>query len=356
LAHLHGGVPQVRSYRRFLERLEQETGMLLVELLIPPLSARADNAVRRPVYTRAFTGDPDLATYCPPGGAYRPSGGGAHCPSDGGTHCPSGGGAAARYIPLEAITVHSGPSGYWAEVDGRRIWPVYHATRSPLPPWDHVAELLLAAAPWRLPWTARRLHRSLDLFPERSWMPRITVGGDLVVSPAQWRLPADRLWQQDRPLPSVLRSLVRLRDELGLPRLLFVAAAGGGAAVPLDLESLTAVPTIDRLRAASTTRQGEANGPAPDLIAMEMLPQPADLAVVDHTDEPLVAELLLRLPSTGTPEAMAVALADRLRTRPDRPSPEPGRRPDPGVSGADTARPVRHTDVHQATHENKEMP
>jgi hypothetical protein len=291
LGELHDTLPHVQAYRRFLARLEEETGLLLVELLIPPLSERAANAVRRPAYTHAFTGDPDLATYRPAGGPI-------------------------RYIPLDAITIHSGPSGFHAEIDGQRIWPVYHATRSPLPPWDHVAELLLAAAPRFLPCTMHRLNHALALFPRRAWIPRITVAGALVLSPAQWRLPADQLWPAGQSLTALIRSVDRLRDRLGLPRFLFVSA-GDGKPVPVDLESLVGIQAIERLRAARDVRPGATEA---DLVAAEMIPEPDALAVTDRSsgaDHRVVAELLLRLPGDETPDAMATRLAGQLRHRAD---------------------------------------
>ncbi len=115
--------------------------------------------------------------------------------------------------------------------------------------------------------------------------------------------------------------MVRLRDRLGLPRLVFVAA-GHRAPVPLDLESLAAVLVLDRLLRDSVTGPGEVARAGPELVATEMLPQPSDLAVVDHTGDPLVAGLLLRLPGTETPEAMAARLAGRLRPRPGGQGPD----------------------------------
>jgi hypothetical protein len=279
LHHLHGPVPHVEAYRRFIERLESETGILMVELLIPPLSTRAANAVRRPAYTRAFTGDADLATYQPVDSQ------------------------AARYIPLDAITIRQTTGGPVAEVDGQRIWTVYHATRSPLPPWDHLAELLLATAPRMLPWTSRRLRYSLNLFHERAWMPRITIG-ELVVSAAQWRLPVDQLWDPALPTAAKVIAVTRLRDRYELPRWIF-AAAPDAKPRPCDLESLPGIRQLERL----------GQEVSPILIAMEMLPDPDALLVGDRahrSNDRLVAELLLRLPCDETPEAMASRLARRL--------------------------------------------
>ena len=279
LGQLDGPVPHAEAYRRFLADLEELTGILFVELLIPPLSARAANAVRRPAYTRAWTGDADLDTYRPADGS------------------------ASRYLPLDSITLRRGPAGLVAEADGRRIWPVYHATRSPLPPWDHLAELLLAAAPRLLPWTTRRLSNSLDLFPGRSHMPRITVGRELVVTAAQWRLSADDLWDPDLPMAGKIRAAARLRARPGLPRWVLLSAGDGGS-VPCDLESLPGIHAVDRVRRAGRP-----------LVVTEMLPAPDALMLGDRAyrpDDRVASELLLRLPYDELPEAMAARLARRL--------------------------------------------
>ena len=286
LAQLHGDVPQTAAYGAFLRELERHTGVAFVELLIPPLSDRAANAVRRPPYTRAWTGDADLDTYCAADGAAPP-----------------------RYIPLNAITVRRRGTDVVAEVDGRRIWPVYHATRSPMPPWNLLYRFLRAASPPLLPW-GRSLGFSLDALAPRSAIPRITVAGALVLSCAQWRITRDQLWDFDAPPLAKARALQRLRQRLGLPRWIFVASSPGGKPLPADLESLRAIPTLERLAAEA---------PEAGMVIEEMLPSPDQLAVADSAGMPgdrLASELLLRLPCDESPTAMAARLAPELSARP----------------------------------------
>ncbi|MCP9972952.1 hypothetical protein [Streptomyces somaliensis] len=118
---LDGGYGAADAYRAFLADLERRTGVRFVELLVPPLAERAANAVRRPVVTSWWTGDPDPTPY----------------------HGPVGG--EARYLPLDRITVRTRDGRLVAEADGRRIVPVHHATRGPVPPYDRLLRLLLAA-------------------------------------------------------------------------------------------------------------------------------------------------------------------------------------------------------------------
>jgi hypothetical protein len=328
LGHLHGDVGQVRAYREFLRCLEQQVGVDCVEVLIPPLSDRAANAVRRPSYTRAWTGDTDRNTYVPPEEGPRDSGGSAPDPD-----ATRGGGPPARYIPLDAITLRRRGGDVIAEVGGRRIWPVHHATRSPMPPWNLVYRFLMAAAPSPPLW-GRSLGFSLDALGERNAMPRITIAGELVLSCAQWRVTREQLWDEgDTPLAKA-RALRRLRQRLGLPRWVFVASHRGGKPLLGDLESLRAIPLLERA-AAEASEAG--------LVVEEMLPAPDQLAVTDHACLPgdrLASELMLRLPCDESPAAMAMRLAPALTGRLRDQS-----LPDTLVEGGESHADHEHTDV-----------
>ncbi len=309
LSELHGEVAQVTAYHEFLHRLEERAGIPFVELLSPPLSDRAANAVRRPLYPRAWTGDADLSTYC---------------------QLPKG--ARPRYVPLDAITLRRRGARVVAEVVGQQIWPVYHATRSPMPPWNLLHRLLLGASPSVLRW-ARPLGCSLQALGERTGMPRITIGGALVLSCAQWHITRDQLWDLDSPVLTKARALEQLRRSLELPRWVFVANHPGGKPLPCDLESLRAIRTLER-----TAAQAAQDGMALE----EMLPAPDQLVVADQAHLPgdqLASELVLRLPCDESPTAMAARLARALGEPPPvRPasSPIPDTGAPTGWHGIDT--------------------
>jgi len=188
LVDMHGTVPHLESYRAFLRELEQSTGILFVELLLPPLQDGAANAVRRPVYTSVWTGDPHTTAYL-------------RSDTDPG-----------RYLPLHAIRVRRINGRLRAEVDGQPLWPVYHATRSFSPPWDRVARVLLATAPLDVPWDFGHMIHSLTRLPSQTAVPRISVSAGIVISPAQWRVSPDHLWDRDSPTTAKLRALIRLRN------------------------------------------------------------------------------------------------------------------------------------------------
>lgn len=277
----HGVVPHVEAYRAFLRRLEQLTGVLFVELLAPPLTDGAANAVRRPAYTRAWTGDPDSATYLP---------------------CGPGPG---RYIPLDAIRIRRVDGKLRAEVGGQPIWPVHHATRSFSPPWDRLARVLLATAPVELPWDYQRVIRSLTRLPELHTVPRILVSGGIVLSPALWRLSTEQLWERSAPLPAKLSALVRLQSRHALPRWVFIIPADQKSAVPCDLESIQAIRAIER---HATDIE--------ELALTEMLPAPDQLLVVDRAHncgDRLASQLQLRFPCDESPAAMASRIAPAVR-------------------------------------------
>jgi hypothetical protein len=280
LRELHGALPQEQAYRAFIEQLQRDTDLVLVEVLVPPLSARAANAVRRPLYTPAWTGDAALDLYC------------------------SDQRSRAHHVPLQEISLR------WdgrliAEASGRRLWPLYHATRTPQPPWNVLLELLLAAAPRPGQWALGSLQRSLGLLQSRDFMPRITIEEQLILAPAQWSIAAEELWSdQDSDLVK-LRRLERLRSDFGLPRWVFVAAPHGHKPLPCDLESLHALKTVERLVQDGAQR----------LLVTEMVPAPHELLVGEALGAQrggLVSELLLRLPGDEAPEAMARRVSKQL--------------------------------------------
>ncbi|MDN5747708.1 MAG: lantibiotic dehydratase family protein [Pseudonocardia sp.] len=291
LERLHGEVPQVRAYRAFLEEMSQRSGVPFVEVLVPPLSGRgggpperppppprwgrAPTPVRPPRYTRLWTGDPDSTSYL-----------------DGDQNTTD-------YVPLSAICLRRSARRLVAEVEGKQIWPIYHATRSVQPPWDRLSHALLAAGPRPTGWVPRRLQYSLGLFPERTHMPRITVAS-MVVSPEQWRIVDAELWDPEAPLAARIHALERLRRTRGLPRWIVVLGPGARGVRACDLESLFALRTVERA--------------ARPLIVAEMLPAPDEL-LITAPDGPHVSEVLLRLPCDASP----AALADRaLASWPDR--------------------------------------
>ncbi|GAA2900939.1 lantibiotic dehydratase [Streptomyces mexicanus] len=296
LRALYGGYGNSDAYRAFLAAVEHRTGVRFVDLLVPPLTERAANAVRRPVTTSWWTGDPDPTPYYG-----RP-----------GRH--------ARYLPLDRISLRRNRGRIVAEADGRRIVPVHHATRSPAPPYDTLVRLLLAASHPAASWLVR-LDALDGALPERERLPRLTAGGDLVLAPATWRIDRGRLWRPGDDLLTKVRVLALLRRATGLPRHGFARTTPGGKPVPVDFASLTAIHLIERLCARQA---GSA------LLVEEMLPAPEDLLVRDalHGGAAVAAQLLLRLPHDAGADRLAAAAADALMRddRHDVPGP-PARRP-----------------------------
>ncbi|MFF5437840.1 lantibiotic dehydratase [Streptomyces achromogenes] len=280
LRTLHGGYANSDAYRAFLTAVEERTGVRFVDLLVPPLAERSANAVRRPVTTRWWTGDPDPTPYYgSPGGQ-------------------------ARYLPLDRISLRRAHGRIVAEADGRRVIPVYQATRSPAPPYDTLVRLLLAASHPAASYLVRL--DALDAaLPDRARLPRLTAGGDLVLAPATWRVDRGRLWEPGDDLLTKVRVLALLRRSAGLPRHAFVRTAPGAKPVPVDLASLTALQLIERLcaREAGTA-----------LLVEEMLPAPEDLLLRDplHGGASVAAQLLLRLPHDRCAGRLAEAAADAL--------------------------------------------
>ncbi|MBB5779232.1 lantibiotic dehydratase [Nonomuraea jabiensis] len=275
LRRLHGTVPAADAYRAFLAELDRISGVPSVELLIPPLVPQAANAIRRPRYTSLWTGDPDPGHY---GTTWR----------------------AARYLPLGELTAHREADRVVISHAGRPVRICTHATRSPLTPWSVLTRILCADSQQHAP-RYRRLRCSLTAFPGRSFVPRITVAGSLVVSAAQWRIPADRLDLAGGGDLAGLRALTRLRDRLGLPRWVFVAGPSGYRPLACDLESLRAVRVFEQ--ALKELAAGD------ELTVTEMLPAADELSVSDHGSERVAAEVAVRLPHAVPPTALAVAAA-----------------------------------------------
>lgn len=270
-------VSQADYYSQFLRAVEANTGYKFVEILAPPLSERAANAVRRPIYTRAWTGDPDIRPYW------------------------TSAGELPEYINLSEIELRFGTRLH-AETPAGPIWPIYHATRSPLPPWSSVFELLMASAPQVFSWKPLRLYQSLDLFPERVFMPRVTIEDELVLCCAQWRITTAELWDSAADDFSKVRALERLRRRRGMPRFVFLSAKGSVRPIACDLENLESILLIEKL-----TR------PDAQLIATEMLPAPDQLLVQDgNSPRRFVSELLLRLPCDESPLEMAARVSSRI--------------------------------------------
>ncbi|MEU2670901.1 lantibiotic dehydratase [Streptomyces sp. NPDC007164] len=320
LQDLYGGYGSVGAYRDFLAAVERRAGVRFVELLVPPVSERAANAVRRPVTTGWWTGDPNPAAYFGSGGSGgpgRPGGpggvGGPGEPDDpSSSGSPSSPGAPGpRYLPLDRITLRRSGGRIVAEADGERVVPVHHATRSPMPPYDVLFRLLLSAGhPWAA--TVLRLDGLAAAFPAHpdvTRTPRVTIGGDLVVSPAVWRVPRARLWRPGDGELDRVRTLAMLVRSAAMPRFVFVRPAFETKPVPVDLEALTALNAIERACAAL---------PGDELVIEEMLPGPVagphgpTLSDALHKGAPVAAELMLRLPFDRTAEELAAPAAAAL--------------------------------------------
>jgi hypothetical protein len=263
------------DYRAFLSEVERLGGGRFVEILIPPLAVRAANAIRRPPYTRCWTGDSNRSHYL------------------------GGSAAEATYLPLADITLRTVDGRVQAEAGGQPIWPIYHATRTAPPPWRELLDLLLPASPWpgRKRW--RTLGWTLAGWPQLDHLPRLTVGGGaLVLAPEQWRLRLDLDWPARQDLLTQCRQLLRWRSERGLPRWVSVVSEVHADPVPCDLASVHTAALFDRYVRRGTT----------ELWAAEMLPDPRKLVVGDGRHRPglgTVAELLLRLPDQRSPRALA---------------------------------------------------
>ncbi|MGP3977408.1 thiopeptide-type bacteriocin biosynthesis protein [Streptomyces sp. 8N114] len=124
-----------------------------------------------------------------------------------------------------------------ADADGVRLLPVHHATCAPAPPYDRLLRLLTSAGH---PPTVRmvRLDGLAGAFPAAARVPRLTVGGLLMVSLAQWRLPRAALWRPTDPEPAELAAFAALRRSAGLPGSAMCAPARAPSRCPIDLAAL----------------------------------------------------------------------------------------------------------------------
>ncbi|MGH3911951.1 MAG: lantibiotic dehydratase [Pseudonocardiaceae bacterium] len=273
LGQLQGELPQVSAYREFLSAVERELDGQFVELLCPPLSDRAANAVARPRYTRLHTGDPAHADY----------------------YCPGSG--SSEYLPLQQITLRRAGSRIVAETRGRLLWPICHTARVARPPWD-VVHALLGSAAMAGRSRGRTLAGALAAFPERDQLPRIVVGDVLVTARAQWRISRTELWTRSADPRVSVRALARLMRQRELPRWVFLRAHGRRS-IPVDLLSLLSIHQLDRMLADPDVAE---------LIAEEMLPSPGQFLLSDTAHAPgdrLAAQLLLRLPVDLAPAEQA---------------------------------------------------
>lgn len=296
---LHGPQPHVAAYREFLRELDERTGVTSVELMVPPLWHVATNAVRRPPYTRAWTGDPDLAVFCEPS-----------------RDNPS------RYLPPTELTIRRAGDSAVVAHHGRRIRLLYHSMRSALWPWNLLTHLLRGER------AQQRLHQArlrvpLVAFPHRNFLPRLAINDALMLSPAQWRVSSARLWDPGTATElEKLSRLSRLRDEAGLPRWVAVYSRGHyGKPYLCDLESLAAVEVVERALAPDPFA-GPDPGPF-DVFIEEMLPAPGDVPVVDRAGRPgdrHAAEVMVRLPGRLSPAELA-ARAASARAGAPRPIP-----------------------------------
>jgi hypothetical protein len=275
---LHGPLPTVDAYREFLAHLDEITGVTSVELLMPPLLTRAANAVRRPSCTSLWTGDPDRAGYgaAPEG---RPAG----------------------FVPLGALDIRRDGDRVVVTTGGRPLRFLRHTTRQIHQPWNLINTLLSTESPHSR-WSTHRLRCPLAALPHRDHLPRLELGSHLVLSPAQWRLTAADLGDPDAAETTRLRTMIRLRDRLGLPRWVMVRSGPNATPFPCDLESLTGIDTLHHPFARDT-------GPDLPVFIEEMLPAPADVPRLEPGGGRLAAEIMLRLSGGHGPAALAALAA-----------------------------------------------
>ncbi|MCZ0971752.1 hypothetical protein O1L55_10395 [Streptomyces albulus] len=213
----------------------------------PPLDARAANAVRRPVLTDWCTGDANMALYY---GSYsdgeacgrrprrRPAAGRKaprpvhHLPSTGSPSAPT----AASSSPRSTGRGSSRPPRHPEPRPALR--PAHPPADGGRPPaTQHVVQLggLIRA------------------FPTAGRVPRLSVGGDLVVSPPRGGCPSRNCGARAREADKVT-SLAVLRRTRQLPRFCFARPAPGAKPVPVDLAALPTLHVLERLRAAAPDR------------------------------------------------------------------------------------------------------
>ena len=280
LEQAFGFTSWVNDYRSFLRQVEALTGIAFVEVLAPPLSEHADNAVRRPAYTSKWTGDPNRDLYL------------------------VGAEMTEEYVSPHDIVVRFGPGGMQSWLHGRRIWPVYHATRSFSPPWDRISHTLLATSLLSVPPTYRRPHTLIMPSRTARRVPRIVLDQDIVLCPAQWMLVDADLWDARDRLATKVRRLTRARRHLGLPRWVQASDAEESFTVACDLESIASIRLIDRI----ISQHGA-------FRATEMLPTPEQFLLHDKghfESDRLSSEMVIRMPSPDLFPSLAERVAREI--------------------------------------------
>ncbi|GAB4520839.1 MAG: hypothetical protein Tsb0019_22020 [Roseibium sp.] len=268
------------DYRTFLAEVSRRTGVEFVELLFPPLSAGAANAVRRPDYGLRWTGDPAVGNYL------------------------SWDGPSREFVGLDRFELMPTALGQRLLVDGRPAIAMYHATRLPIPPWNVVTEKLLDAAPGNVRFTVAGMQRLLDAFPGETHAPRLEVDGGLVVACEQWRIGPEELWHEQDTKLDKLKGLSRLRPAFGLPRFVFLSPGPCRKPAAVDLEDPDCIATIEESYATGTdplfiaqTPDAEQAWLSEDTYSFASCAQlrlPLDLSPQAHAERvsPLVARLM----------------------------------------------------------------
>lgn len=270
-------LPQKAFYEEFLTALQGDHGIRFVELLFPPLSLGAANAVIRPRYLDRWTGDPDCGSYF------------------------QSETAGMEFLSLERFGIERTARGQRLTCDGERIFAMYHATRLPLPPWDVLTNQMLNAAPPFMRVSSRRLHRVLDAFPEAASAPPVQTESGLVVSCAQWRLRPEEHWAPEDGLLDKMRGLARLRRDRGVPRFVFLSPGPGLRPEVCDLDDPLSPRKIE-----------EAAETAPDLLAIAMTPDETT-SLVKSALGTHAACALVRYPLGRGPGALAEGAAAELK-------------------------------------------
>ncbi|KJZ17918.1 hypothetical protein [Loktanella sp. S4079] len=262
MTEFFGENPWQDRYRSFLIDLEEKTDYTFVEVLAPPHSDRADNAVRRPAYTRHWTGHADAGQFL--SSSYGQS----------------------TYIAPKDITFTTNPVGTFCHANGKKLWPVYHATRTTPPPWNKIVKVLSAAMPISVPMSYQSVRRLIAKGETRKSWPRVTLGGNIVICPQIWTVTKADLWDSTAPMIEKMQCLEALKTRLGLPRWLEAGLPGSVDLLTIDLESVLAIQQLEKMAATSKTIQ----------IA-EKLPMPGhQLVELDNSQGtfPVEAELVIR--------------------------------------------------------------
>ncbi|MFW2543074.1 hypothetical protein ACN2XU_10560 [Primorskyibacter sp. 2E107] len=233
-------------YRAFLRRIERRTGFVFVEVVAPPYSERADNAVRRPLYTSLWTGHPDARAYF------------AQDPENG------------TYVDPASLRFSRGPGGTTCRVGSQKIWPICHATRTSAAPWKQLQKTLSAAAPLSLPVHYQSLRRLMTSGETRDHWPRVTVLDGIVLCPEVVAISAEDLWPDGAETSVRLRWIETLRGKRGLSRFVEVGAPGEVDFVTVDLESVPALRILEKkVRAAGRVHIAE-KLPNPEALIMTL--------------------------------------------------------------------------------------